>query len=177
MGRRGGSGTSSQERLETAPLTVPVMQDREAVQAPSYQEDKLDKILEAIKTTGQDLQSRVDAVVIEVTLLREDQQKLSARVTSAESDLKDLRPSLTAMEETISAHGVSFFFTEPTDAWDWVEQRRYETPGETPPAVQSVCSTRKKIAGTPMQGAKADRRRGNLTPAKALWHEDGEAAQ
>ncbi|KAJ1136580.1 hypothetical protein NDU88_002995 [Pleurodeles waltl] len=58
-------------------------------------------MLEAIEANGQDLRNRVDAVVIKVTLLREDQKKLSARVTSEESNLKVLRPSLTTMEETV----------------------------------------------------------------------------
>ncbi|KAJ1163355.1 hypothetical protein NDU88_003814 [Pleurodeles waltl] len=31
----------------------------------------------------------------------------------------------------ILVNGVSFFFPEPTDAWDWVEQHRDETPVET----------------------------------------------
>ncbi|KAJ1205380.1 hypothetical protein NDU88_000815 [Pleurodeles waltl] len=227
MGRRGGSGSGPQERQETAPLIVPTMWDQETVQVPTYQEDKQDKILEAIKATGQDMKNRVDVVAIEVTLLREDQKKLSERVTSTEIDLKVLRLLLTTMEKTVRfladkrrrndteenalktplqcntsrvylfpdytvtdqrqqasfagvkkrlrqvgltyfflfparlkilANWVSFFFTEPTAAWDWVEQWRNETPVETSPTVQSDRSKRKKLAETSMQGTIADRR-------------------
>ncbi|KAJ1189949.1 hypothetical protein NDU88_006690 [Pleurodeles waltl] len=52
------------------------MWSQEAAPAPMNHEDKLDKILEAIETAGQDLRNRVDAVAIEVTLLHEDQKKL-----------------------------------------------------------------------------------------------------
>ncbi|KAJ1191584.1 hypothetical protein NDU88_000900 [Pleurodeles waltl] len=98
-GRRGQSGAGPQERRETGPPIVPAMRDRETVQVPPYQEDKLDKILEAIAATGQDLRNRVDVVAIEDTLLREDLKKLSAGVISAESDLRVFRPSLMTMEE------------------------------------------------------------------------------
>ncbi|KAJ1198589.1 hypothetical protein NDU88_002428 [Pleurodeles waltl] len=87
---RRGSGKGPQEQWETAPLIVPAMGDGETVQVSTYQEDKLDKILEAIKASGQDLWNRVDAVAKEVTLLCEDQKKVSARVSSTESDLKVL---------------------------------------------------------------------------------------
>ncbi|KAJ1154462.1 hypothetical protein NDU88_007214 [Pleurodeles waltl] len=63
--------------------------------APTLHDEKLAKLLEAIATTGQDLCYRVDAVAVEVSLLREDQKNLSARVASTESKLRDLRPSLT----------------------------------------------------------------------------------
>ncbi|KAJ1189489.1 hypothetical protein NDU88_006234 [Pleurodeles waltl] len=66
------------------------MRSQEAAPALINHEDKLDKILETIETTGQDLHNRVDAVV-EVTLLQEDRKKLSTRVTSMKSDLRDLR--------------------------------------------------------------------------------------
>ncbi|KAJ1099232.1 hypothetical protein NDU88_004336 [Pleurodeles waltl] len=76
------------------------MRSHDAAPAPTDYEDKLDKILEAIEPLN-----RVDAVAIEVTLLCEDQKKLYTRVTSVESDLRDMRPSLVNMEETIRRKG------------------------------------------------------------------------
>ncbi|KAJ1150245.1 hypothetical protein NDU88_003040, partial [Pleurodeles waltl] len=58
-------------------------------------------ILEAIDTTGQDLHNKVDAVDVEVGLLREHQRKLSARMASTESKLKDLRPLMELEEKKL----------------------------------------------------------------------------
>ncbi|KAJ1193936.1 hypothetical protein NDU88_003231 [Pleurodeles waltl] len=71
--------------------------------APTFHDEKFDKILEATATTGQELPNRVDAVAVEAGLLQEDQRKLYARVASTESELKDLRPSLTELEEKVSS--------------------------------------------------------------------------
>ncbi|KAJ1097663.1 hypothetical protein NDU88_002780 [Pleurodeles waltl] len=53
---------------------------------------------EAIAATRQDLCNHVDAVAVELGLLLDNQKKLSARVTSTESELKDLRSSLKELE-------------------------------------------------------------------------------
>ncbi|KAJ1179549.1 hypothetical protein NDU88_004783 [Pleurodeles waltl] len=84
----------TEERVATSPEA---QRDQEATMSNPHDE-KLDQILEAIAATQQDLHSRVGAVAVEVDLLREDQTKLSARVTSTESELKDLRPLLKELE-------------------------------------------------------------------------------
>ncbi|KAJ1188777.1 hypothetical protein NDU88_005534 [Pleurodeles waltl] len=70
--------------------------------ATTLHDDILDKILEATATTGQDVPNRVNAMALEVGLQREDQRKLSARVANTEIKLKEVRPSLTEMEEKVS---------------------------------------------------------------------------
>ncbi|KAJ1194174.1 hypothetical protein NDU88_003469 [Pleurodeles waltl] len=83
--------------------TPPGLRHAEMDLPDTLHDEKLDKIVEAIVTTGQNLCNRVDAVAVEVGLLREDHKKLSARVANTESELKDLRPSLTELEEKVSS--------------------------------------------------------------------------
>ncbi|KAJ1188428.1 hypothetical protein NDU88_005189 [Pleurodeles waltl] len=77
----------------------PGTQNLEMALAPTIHNYKLNKILEVIEAAGQDLRTRAD--VMEVSLLSEEQKKLSARVTSTESDLRDFQPSLSEMEVTV----------------------------------------------------------------------------
>ncbi|KAJ1140343.1 hypothetical protein NDU88_006700 [Pleurodeles waltl] len=67
MGRRGGSSAGPLERRVTISLE---MRCQLTAPSPTTHDFKLNKILEAIEATGQDLRNTVDAVAIEVSLLR-----------------------------------------------------------------------------------------------------------
>ncbi|KAJ1138977.1 hypothetical protein NDU88_005356 [Pleurodeles waltl] len=58
--------------------------------AVSTTDAKLDQILRVIMTSKQVLSAIVDAVVVEIGLLKADQQKLSSRVTHVESDVAEI---------------------------------------------------------------------------------------
>ena len=52
---------------------------------PSAQieQDKLDKILDAIQNTGECLESKIDNMAVDLNLLRDDRRKLTDRVAQA----------------------------------------------------------------------------------------------
>ncbi|KAJ1186175.1 hypothetical protein NDU88_002958 [Pleurodeles waltl] len=60
----------------------------------STSEDKLDQILSAISTTKQELSTKVDAVSVEIGLLRADHQKLVIRVIQVECDMAEICPTV-----------------------------------------------------------------------------------
>ncbi|KAJ1164173.1 hypothetical protein NDU88_004618 [Pleurodeles waltl] len=64
-------------------------------------EAKLEKIIAAIADTRQDLQNRVDVVVMEVGLSHDDQRKLAARITQAERKLDMIQPIVSILEELL----------------------------------------------------------------------------
>ncbi|KAJ1190636.1 hypothetical protein NDU88_007374 [Pleurodeles waltl] len=139
MGRRGGSSAGPLEQRVTVSPVSPGMRSHRMALAPTIHVDKLDKILEAIEATGQDLRKEVNAVEMEISLLCKDQKKLSARVTSRESDLRDLLPSLADMKETgpslISNAGEAFVASSPNAHPD--QFKRKKRSKKTPPATST----------------------------------------
>ncbi|KAJ1184068.1 hypothetical protein NDU88_000878 [Pleurodeles waltl] len=158
MGKRAGYSAGAQEQRGTAPPSLPETRSVEVDLAPTLHDDKLDKILEAIATAGHDLRNRVDAVAVEVGLLREDQRKLSARVVNKESKLKEVRPSLTELEEKVSSLTAS-------SLWNWVEQRRYEFSKSSSPNDPQDRLQRGKCNTKFPQEPGMDRVKGVPTPA------------
>ncbi|KAJ1171317.1 hypothetical protein NDU88_003180 [Pleurodeles waltl] len=73
---RGGSRAGPPEQWLTISLVSPGTQSQGLALALTIHDDKLENILEAIEATGQDLRNRVDAVVVEVSLLHEDHKKV-----------------------------------------------------------------------------------------------------
>ncbi|KAJ1181529.1 hypothetical protein NDU88_006736 [Pleurodeles waltl] len=72
--------------------------DQETLSEPGttiHTDNKLDKILEAIADTRQDLRARVNAVATELSLLRGDQRKLMDRIIQKECVIRELQPSVT----------------------------------------------------------------------------------
>ena len=60
--------------------------------------DKLDTILNAIRSSMIYLKAKVDAVAIDVNLLRTDHKKLADLVTQSEKALVELQPRMTDLE-------------------------------------------------------------------------------
>ena len=53
-------------------------------------EDKLDKILTAVKHTRESLVSKIDTVAVNLNLLRDDHKKMSERVVAMERSIREL---------------------------------------------------------------------------------------
>ncbi|KAJ1137980.1 hypothetical protein NDU88_004373 [Pleurodeles waltl] len=98
----------------------PEAQHDQEAPMPNFHDDKLDKFLKAIAATCQDLHSHVDTVTAEVGLLLDDQKKLSTRVTSTASELKDLRPPLKKLEGQVQ------FLTKKVVSGSWSTEQRMQ---------------------------------------------------
>ncbi|KAJ1156288.1 hypothetical protein NDU88_009012 [Pleurodeles waltl] len=79
----------------TPTLTAPTVT---AIKPPGPAEAKLDRILMAIADTKQDLGGRVDMAVVELSLLHDDQRKLSEKITQTEIALQTLQLAATYFE-------------------------------------------------------------------------------
>ncbi|KAJ1138021.1 hypothetical protein NDU88_004412 [Pleurodeles waltl] len=67
----------------------------------------------------------------------------------------------------VIANGTSFFFIEPTDAWDWVVQRRYEVSKPSAPNVPQYRPQRRKQNRMAPQEPGMDRVKGAPSPVWA----------
>ncbi|KAJ1205642.1 hypothetical protein NDU88_001070 [Pleurodeles waltl] len=103
MGVMEGPSIGPLERRTAYHIAPPERQQSTGVPAPTLLNGKPDKILEAITATSQDLHNRVDAMTVGISLLQEDQKKLSTTVACTENELKKLRPSLTDLEGQVKS--------------------------------------------------------------------------
>ena len=79
------------EHLSTAinTLTLPI---------PEQTIDKLDRILDAIEHTREQVETKIGEVLVGLGLLHEDHKKLAERVTQSEYTLRDLQPKTTGTQ-------------------------------------------------------------------------------
>ena len=83
-------------------------------------EDKLDKILQAIDHTRERLETKIDAVTVGLSLLRDDHRKLTDRVTLNERAIGELQPSLRVTHDQLA---------ELTDRVRFLEGRAEDAEG------------------------------------------------
>ena len=63
--------------------------------------DKLDRILAAIVTTRESLETKVDSVAVGLNLLRDDHRKLTYRVSQSEKDITELKPAVVEVQKAV----------------------------------------------------------------------------
>ncbi|KAJ1136179.1 hypothetical protein NDU88_002597 [Pleurodeles waltl] len=93
--RRGKStGPEIKGRLNAGSSDSPRATPTQGGFQKSPMEKKLEKILEVFPDSWQELCDRVDAVAIDVGLLREDQKKLKTTTDDADNTIMELKPGL-----------------------------------------------------------------------------------
>ena len=90
--------------------------------APHPSEDKLDRILAAVEHTRECLESKIDTVAANLSLLRDDHKKLSERVTATERSLSEFQPTSKELQSQLH---------ELTDRVRFLEGRVEDAQGRT----------------------------------------------
>ena len=62
----------------------------------------LNKVIEAIKTSREALEHKIETVLVDLNLLRADHKKVAERVKANESTLADLQPAVDANNDRIT---------------------------------------------------------------------------
>ena len=62
---------------------------------------QFESILQAIQDTKTSLESKIDAITLDVGLLRADHKKLVTRVATVETELSDLHPATKDLQHTV----------------------------------------------------------------------------